>query len=708
MTTPAAPVARRVPQERRHHGDVVMDPYEWLRQKDAPEVIAHLEAENAYTEAVLSPLAPLRETLFTEIRSRTQETDLSVPVREGSWWYFSRYFEGRPYAVHCRTPIRDPDDWTPPGVAEGGSLDGEQVVLDSNVEADGHDFFSLGSFDISRDGRYLLYGTDTEGDERYTLRIRNLTTGTDLDDRIEGTGAGATFGADASYVFYPTVDQAWRPDTIWRHLVGTDSSADDVVFAEPDERYWISIGLTRSRRFLIIDIASKITSECLLLDAQNPTGEFRSVWPRREGVEYEVEHAVINGRDRLLIVHNDGALDFALVEEPVDVGRSFHERAQERKTLLPHRLGRRIEGVDAFAGHVVVSYRSEGTTRLGLLRDDGDDAAQLDEIVFDEPLYDAGLAGNPEWAQPDLRLSYTSFVTPATVLSVNVTTGERTVLKQQPVLGEYDPERYRQRREWATAQDGTRIPLSLVWHEGAADPDRQPAPLLLYGYGSYETSIDPSFSIARLSLLDRGVVFAIAHVRGGGEMGRSWYEQGKMLAKRTTFTDFIDAAQHLVRTGLTTADQLVAQGGSAGGLLMGAAANLAPEAFAGILAQVPFVDALTSVLDPSLPLTVIEWDEWGDPLHDAEVYTYLKSYSPYENVRENVRYPRILATTSLNDTRVLYVEPTKWVARLRDVGAPALLKIDMSGGHGGVSGRYERWRETAFEYAWILDVLGLA
>ncbi|AZZ51224.1 S9 family peptidase [Rathayibacter festucae] len=707
MTAPVPPVARRVPLERRHHGDLVVDQYEWLRQKEEPEVIAHLEAENAYTDALLAPLAPLRERLFDEIRSRTKETDLSVPVREGAWWYFSRSYEGRQYGVHCRAPISGPDDWTPPSIAEGGPLEGEQVVLDGNVEAEGHEFFSLGSFDVSADGRYLLFGTDVEGDERYTLRIRDLSTGEDLPDVVEGTGGGATFGADARFVFYPTVDESWRPDTIWRHAVGTESTADEVVFSEPDERYWIGVGLTRSRRFLVIEIGSKITSECLLLDAEDPTGEFRSVWPRREGVEYEVDHAVVDGRDRLLIVHNDGALDFEIVEEPADLALSPEERAAERRVLVPHTPGRRIEGVDAFARHVVVSYREAGATRLGLLID-GDGGARLDEIVFDEPLYDAGLAGNPEWEQSALRLAYTSFVTPSTVLTLDVATGERTVLKQQPVLGDYDPARYEQRREWATAEDGTRIPLSLVWRKDAAAPDEAPAPLLLYGYGSYEASIDPGFSIARLSLLDRGVVFAIAHVRGGGEMGRSWYEEGKTLAKRTTFTDFVDAARHLVEAGFTTPERLVAQGGSAGGLLMGAVANLAPEAFAGILAQVPFVDALTSILDPSLPLTVIEWDEWGDPLHDPEVYAYMKSYSPYENVREGVRYPRILATTSLNDTRVLYVEPAKWVARLREVGAPALLKIEMTAGHGGVSGRYERWREVAFEYAWILDVLGLA
>lgn len=706
MSAPIPPVARRVPHERRHHGDVVVDPYEWLREKESPEVIAHLEAENAYTDASLAHLEGQRGRIFDEIKARTKETDLSVPVREGGWWYFSRSFEGKQYGVHCRAPIGSDDDWTPPAIAEGDELPGEQIVLDGNVEAEGHDFFSLGSFDVSADGRYLLFGVDVEGDERYTLRIRDLQTGTDLADVIEGTGGGATFGADARFVFYPTVDESWRPDTIWRHEVGSDSSGDVSVFTEPDERYWVGVGLTRSRRFLVIELGSKITSEVLLLDASEPTGAFRTVWPRREGVEYDVEHAVIDGADTLLISHNDGALDFEVVAEPADLELSAEQRATERRVVVPHTTGMRIEGVDAFAGHIVLSYRRDGLTRLALLDPATDGPAGIREIGYDEPLYDTGLSGNPEWLQPAIRVVFTSFVTPATVLEIDVTSGERRVLKQQPVLGDYDATRYVQRREWATAQDGTRIPISLVWRSDAARPGEEPAPLLLYGYGSYEASIDPGFSIARLSLLDRGVVFAIAHVRGGGEMGRSWYEHGKTLTKRNTFTDFVDSARHLIEAGFTTPERLVAQGGSAGGLLMGAVANLAPELFAGVLAQVPFVDALTSILDPSLPLTVIEWDEWGDPLHDAEVYAYMRSYSPYENVRSDASYPRILATTSLNDTRVLYVEPAKWVARLREVGAPALLKTEMSAGHGGVSGRYERWREVAFEYAWLLDVLG--
>jgi len=691
------PFAPRIPLERTHHNDVVIDDYEWMRDKESPQLIAHLEAENAWTDAETADTAELREQLFEEIKNRTRETDLSVPVREGGWWYYTRTVEGQQYGIHCRAPIGDPADWTPPRVEPGGSLDGEQVLLDDNIAAEGLDFYSLGSFDVTGDGGTLLYAVDTEGDERYTLRLRDLATGDDLGDEVHGTSAGAVFDASGRYVFYTTVDDAWRPDTVWRHAVGTPSSDDVTVFHEPDERYWVGVGLTRSRRYLEIEVGSKITSEARILDAGDPTGEFTVVWPRREGVEYSIEHAVIDGDDRLLVVHNDGAVDF----EVADVAAADPEG--ERRVLVPHAVGTRIEGIDAFAGHLVLEYRREALPRVAVLRL-GDDAGFV-EIPFAEQLFSVGAGGNPDWDQPVVRLHYGSFVTPSTVNDYDVATGELTMLKQQEVVGGYDPASFVQRREWATASDGTRIPISLVYR-GDLVVEGVPAPAVLYGYGSYEHSIDPGFAISRLSLLDRGVVFAVAHVRGGGELGRAWYENGKTLTKRNTFTDFVAAAGHLTAIGVTAPDRLVAEGGSAGGLLVGAVANLAPEAFAGILAVVPFVDPLTSILDPSLPLTVIEWDEWGDPLHDEEVYRLMKSYSPYENVRE-VAYPRILAITSINDTRVLYVEPAKWVARLREVGASVLLRTEMSAGHGGVSGRYESWRKRAFELGWVLDVLGL-
>ncbi|MFF2388677.1 S9 family peptidase [Agromyces sp. NPDC058104] len=707
MLTP--PVPKKRPTEREHHGDVVVDDYEWLRDKDDPEVLAHLHEENAFTKARTEHLAILQEQIFEEIKHRTKETDLSVPAREGDWWYYSRTVEGQQYGIHCRVPAAGPDDWEPPVTAESGApLPGEQILLDDNVEAEGHEFYALGSFDLTADGSTLLYATDVEGDERYTIRLRAVDdSGREYSDVIEGTAAGAVFDPSGRYLYYATVDEAWRPDTIWRHEVGTEASADVEIFSEPDERFWLGVGLTRSRKYLVIEAGSNITSETWLLDASDPTGSFAVVWPRKDGVEYDVEHVVAGGRDRLLITHNDGAVNFELVSVSAD------DPQGPRRMLLPHNPEVRIEGVDGFRDFVALEYRRDGLPRVAVAKVPAnglpagatvDDT--LHELAFDEELFSVGLAGNPDWAQPTLRLGYTSFVTPSTVLDLVVATGERKLRKRQAVLGDYDATRYAQRREWATADDGTRIPISLVYRHDLVDLG-VPAPTLLYGYGAYEHSIDPGFGIPRLSLLDRGMVFAVAHVRGGGEMGRLWYEHGKKLEKRNTFTDFAAAARHLIDEDITAPDRLVAQGGSAGGLLIGAVANLAPKYFSGFLAEVPFVDPLTSILDPSLPLTVIEWDEWGNPLDDEEVYAYMKSYSPLENVHDGAHggrhYPPILAVTSLNDTRVLYVEPAKWVARLREVGADALLKIEMAAGHGGVSGRYAAWRERAFAYAWLID-----
>jgi oligopeptidase B len=750
-TTP--PSTARRPSERTFHGDTVTDDYEWLRRKDDPEVVAHLEAQNAWTLARQEHLAPLRQTLFDEIKGRTLETDLSVPSRDGDWWYYARTVEGQQYPIHARYPAAGPDDWTPRLLEPGVPVPGEQVLLDQNVAADGHDFFALGSLDVSDDGARLLHASDTAGDERYTLRVRDLATAEDLADEVRDTAPGALFAPDGEHIFYLTVDEAWRPWRVWRHRLGTPASDDVLVFEEPDERYWVGVGLSRSKKYLQIELGSKVTSESWLLESDDPTGEFRIVWPRREGVEYSVEHAVLPAssveppslseppslvepaetqdpasaaRDVLLILHNKDALNFELVCSPVPApGETVTPEAAT--VVVPHRSDVRLEGVSASQRYLVLYYRREAISRSAVLpletRLDQRDW-DFQEISFGQPLESVG-AGVGVWEQPNLKAGYTSFVTPQSLYLYDVASGERTLLKQQPVLGGYDPDDYDQRREWALAEDGTRIPISLVWRKDkvrfgapagpaaetgpSVDAPTEPAPLLLYGYGAYEMSIDPYFSVPRLSLLDRGVVFAVAHVRGGGEMGRAWYDDGKLAAKRNTFTDFVASGRHLVDTGWTASDRLVADGGSAGGLLVGAATNLAPELFAGVLAGVPFVDALTSMLDPTLPLTITEWDEWGDPLHDPEVYAYMRSYTPYENVADDAaHYPRILATTSFNDTRVLYVEPAKWVARLQAAGAPAMLKIEMSAGHGGVSGRYSAWEQIAFEHAWVLDVLGLA
>ncbi|MGO8961495.1 MAG: S9 family peptidase [Streptosporangiaceae bacterium] len=695
-TSPQPPVAKRVPTERTHHGDTVIDEFAWLASKDDRETIAFLTAQNAYTEAMTAGQEELREAIFTEIKSRTKETDLSVPVRKGSWWYYARTIEGKQYAVNCRRAVR-PADVGPPMTEDGGPLDGEQVLLDANKLAGDSPFFSMGAFDVSPDGRLLAYSTDLSGDERFTMRIKNLETGETAPDEIPDTFYGSAWSADATVLFYVAVDDAWRPYRVWRHLIGTPASDDVIVFEEQDEKFNVGVGLSRSQRYLMIGSASKLTSEVRLLDAANPAGDFTVVAARRAGIEYDVEHQVLaDGTDRLLILHNDGALNFELAQAPVDDPTQW-------TAVIPHRDDTRLLSVDAFARHLVVHLRRDGLTGLRVIGTDGTEH----EIAFPEPIYSVGPGANPEYDTSTFRLGYVSMVTPNSVYDCDVATGELTLLKRSPVLPgpdgrPYDPADYEQRRLWATAEDGTQVPISLVCRNGA-EPDAS-APLLLYGYGSYEHSSDPSFSISRISLLDRGFVFAIAHIRGGGEMGRRWYDDGKMLNKVNTFTDFITCARHVIKDGWTTQERLIARGGSAGGLLMGAVANMAPDAFGGIVAQVPFVDALTSILNPTLPLTIPEWEEWGDPLHDPEVYRYMKSYTPYENVVPGRMYPPILAVTSLNDTRVLYHEPAKWIARLQASarGGPFLLKTEMTAGHGGRSGRYDAWREEAFVLAWII------
>jgi oligopeptidase B len=690
---PSPPSAKQVPSERTHHGDTVIDPYAWLTDPEDPDTIAYLTAENAYMTALTGGLEDLRARIFDEIKARTQETDLSVPVRKGGWWRYARTVEGQQYAIHCRRRVLD-GETTPPLPEDGKPLDGEEILLDSNELAADAGFFALGALDVSPDETMLAYSTDFSGDERFTLRIKDLASGRTLPDEIPDTFYGSAWSLDGTVLFYVTVDDAWRPYRVWRHSVGTPASSDTVVYEESDERFWVGIGLSRSQRHIYIRTASVLTSEWRMLDASAPLDAFSVVAPRRQGVEYDVEDA----GDQLLILHNDGgAENFELATAPLPGDGD----SGTWTPLIPHRADTRLLGVDAFADYTVVYFRRDGLTGLRVLAADGER-----DIAFPEPIYTVSPGSNPEFTQTTFRLGYNSMVTPGTVYDCDLATGELTRLKQQPVLPSPDgvpfaSADYEQHREWAVAADGTRVPISLVCRAGT--PRDGSAPCMLYGYGSYEHSMDPRFSIMWLSLLDRGFVCAIAHIRGGGEMGRSWYTHGKLLEKKNTFTDFAACAEHLVSTGWTSADSLVARGGSAGGLLMGAVANLAPSAFAGIVAEVPFVDALNSILDPSLPLTVTEWEEWGDPLHNADVYEYMKSYTPYENVTD-AAYPAIFAITSLNDTRVKYHEPAKWVARLRAIGhgGPFLLKTEMEAGHGGRSGRYDAWREEALVLAWII------
>ncbi|GAA3473459.1 S9 family peptidase [Nonomuraea roseola] len=683
MSSHIPPLAKKVPSERTHHGDTVIDEYAWLTNKEDPDTIAYLQQENDFLKQETGHLEELQEQVFQEIKGRTQETDLSVPSRKGAWWYFSRTQEGKQYGISCRVPAEGD---TPPVVTTDGTLPGEQVLLDGNELAGDSDFFSIGTSAVTPDGKLLAYSTDYKGDERFTLSFKDLQTGEKLADEISGVFYGGTWSADGTTFFYTRIDDAWRPYQVYRHTLGDSADNDVLVYEESDERFWVGIGLTRSEKYLVLGAGSKITSEVRILDADDPTGEFKVVRPRVTGVEYGIEHA----GDHFFVLHNENAENFELATAPLDDPGAW-------TPLIAHREDTRLLEVDAFASHAVVHFRRDGLTGIRILPYPLQDRDAY-EIEFPEPLYDVGPAGNPEFTTERLRLGYTSMVTPPSVYDYDLETRRLILLKQRPVLGGYDPGEYEQFREWATAEDGTKVPISIVKRKDAG----KPAPTLLYGYGSYETSIDPSFSVARLSLLDRGFAFAVAHVRGGGEMGRRWYEEGKLTRKKNTFTDFVAAARHLKAIGWS--DRIIARGGSAGGLLMGAVANLAPEEFAGVVAEVPFVDALNTILDPTLPLTVIEWDEWGDPLHNADVYAYMKGYSPYENV-EAKTYPPILAITSLNDTRVLYHEPAKWVARLRATaqGGPFLLKTEMGAGHGGRSGRYDAWKEEAFALSWIIE-----
>ncbi|PQM74347.1 S9 family peptidase [Corynebacterium sp. J010B-136] len=694
------PIAKQEAFIREFHGRSFVDEYEWMRNKESQDTLDYLNSENTYTEAKTAHLKQLTENVFEEIKSRVKQTDMSVPSRSGDYWYYGRSEEGKEYGFSCRIPVSEGQDpWEPPVIPEEGKPEGEQILLDNNALAEGHDYFALGAASVTKSGRYLAYSTDTEGDERFELFIKDLETGKLLDDHLTDIFYGATWAGE-EYIFYQKVDDAWRPDTVWRHKVGTAQSEDVCVFTEADERFRVGVGSTRSEKYLIIAAGSPLTSEYWVLDMDSPEGEFKVLWERETGVEYDIDHVVRGGKDQWLVTHNAHGPNFEV--SWVDADASPLPGIRDLDILVPHNDEVRIEGVDTYRDFATLSYRRGGIPRVAVMQLIDDHFGDFEEIAFDEEIYSAGSAGNPEWDAPVIRLSYTSYTQPAQLFQYRIATGERTLLKEQEVPGGYNADEYEAYREWAIAKDGTQIPVSIVKRKDLATDS--PRPALLYGYGSYEASMDPGFSVSRLSLLDRGMLYVVAHVRGGGEMGRLWYDEGKLMAKKNTFTDFIDVADHLINNQLTSPEVLVAEGGSAGGLLVGAVANMAPDRFKGIQAVVPFVDPLTSILKPELPLTVGEWEEWGDPYHDPEVYDYMATYAPYENVAAQ-DYPDILAVTSLNDTRVLYVEPAKWIAKLRQVatGGEFLLKTEMAAGHGGVSGRYARWHQTAFEYAWTIN-----
>jgi oligopeptidase B len=715
VTTP--PRADQRPHTITRHDDDRVDPYYWLMDRDSDDVIALLTAENEYLKEQLAPQRPLEDALFDDIKSRIEETDTSVPVRNGAWWHFERTREGLNYAVACRAPVGD-DRVTPPVIDPDVALSGEEVVFDENAEADGHDFLSVGVLAISPDDRWVAVGTDFEGNERHTLTVRPLDGQEPLSDEIHDVYYGFAWATDSRHFFYTTVDDAMRPWRLWRHELGTLPAHDLLVYQEDDAQYNVSVGRSRDDQMIMVFVASSTTTEVHSVSAANPTEPLTVLEPRRNGIEYATEHySAANGEPWWLKITNEDATDFRLL------GRRLADATW--REIVPHRPGTRLDGVDAFAGYLALSERLDGCASVRLvtlIRSDdpfGHDVLERSRVVSnDVSPSTVALSSNPNFDTEHVRVVLTSMITPRVVADVVAATGDLLVRKQQRVLGNFRAEDYATGRLWVTASDGVRIPVSVVARkeivrrsdEGVLEPVA-PTPLLLYGYGSYEISIDPTFSSIRLALLDRGVIFAIAHVRGGGEMGRSWYEMGKLAQKPTTFSDFVAVARHLVDAGWTTPVQLAARGGSAGGLLMGAAMNLAPELFRCVVAEVPFVDALTTMLDDSLPLTVGEWEEWGNPDASATAYRTMKSYSPYDNVRGTNddgsprRYPAIYATGGLNDSRVGFWEPAKWVQKLRDVNADnkVVLKMEMGTGHGGPSGRYDAWRDEAQVLAFVVS-----
>ncbi|WP_157063437.1 S9 family peptidase [Luteipulveratus mongoliensis] len=691
----APPQAKQVPVVREHHGDRFVDPYEWLRDGEDPEVIAHLEAENAFTEAQTEHLKPLTERVYTEMRSRIRETDLSVPVRMGGWWYYSRTREGEQYEIHCRAPYDAAQPRPMPAPEE--SVVGEQVLLDTNAEARGQEFYELGDLEVSVDSTRLALSYDVRGDERYDLEVRDIATGEVVDDAVREIGGGLVWSRSGDHLFYTRRDDAWRAHQVWRHRLGTPTAEDELVLQEDDELFSLVVETSRDERWLVVHAESRTTTEASLLDLDDPTGALRVVEPRTPGLDYSIE---ADG-DRVLVTHNASRVDFDLAW--ADISAPGREHWQP---LLTGADGDRIIAAHTFETYIAVSMRHGGLPVVRVLSKDQGAYGEPVDVATDGELSRVAVGSNPAYDTDVLQVVIESLLTPWAVYDLDPVTQERTLLKQREVPG-YQPENYVEERLWVTARDGAKVPMSLVHHRSVVADGT--AAGFIYGYGSYEVSIDPYFSALRLSMLDRGLVYAIAHVRGGGEMGRGWYDEGKLLAKKATFTDFIDCSKALVETGWVAPDRLVAEGGSAGGLLIGAVINDAPELYRAVHAAVPFVDALTTILDPSLPLTVGEWEEWGNPLKDPEVYAYMKSYTPYENVRP-ARYPAVLATTSLNDTRVFFVEPAKWVQVLRSTVTdqderPVLLRTEMAAGHGGQSGRYDAWRQAAFETAFLLDAV---
>lgn len=684
------PIARQDPTPTTLHGHTLEDNYRWMRDKDSPEVIEYLQAENQYTLSQMAPTTDLQAKLYAEMLSHIKETDESVPYLNRGWFYYTRTLEGSQYPIHCRRRATGPkfDERQP-----------EQVVLDVNRLAEGQAFMAIGALSVSPDSNLLAYTTDNTGFRQYTLHIRDLRTGADLSDTAERVGSLA-WAADSATLFYTTEDEVTkRQDKLHRHRVGDPAASDVLVYEEKDERFNLGVGTSRDRKYLLLEAGSHTTTECRFLDAATPEGEFRTIAPRLDEQEYYVDH-----RDGTFYIRtNDTGKSFRVVTAPAATpGR---ERWTE---LIPEDPAAPLEDFDLFHSFCVFSRRKLGlpTLTVNAIAADGK-LGDPREIAFPEPAYTAHSHINPEFETTVYRYGYQSLVSPASVYEYDIASGASTLLKQQEIPGGFDTARYASERLWVTAQDNVRVPVSLVYRRDSFKKDGT-NPLYLYGYGSYGYPLPIGFSPARLSLLDRGVVVAFAHIRGGGELGDAWHDAGKMMVKRNTFSDFISVAEHLITQRYGAHDRLAIEGGSAGGLLMGAVVNERPELFRAVLSHVPFVDVMNTMLDASLPLTVAEYEEWGNP-NEPEAFAYMRSYSPYENLRSG-GYPAMLVKTSLNDSQVMYWEPAKYVARLRTLktnDTPLLLHINMDAGHGGASGRYDYLKEIAFDYAFLLTQLGV-
>jgi oligopeptidase B len=673
--TDNAPIAPKRPVTTQLHGESRADDYAWMRDRSDPAVTEYLDAENAFTATAMAHTEALQKTLYNEMLARIQEDDSQVPIKRDDWFYYSRTEKGKAYPIYCRR--------------HGSPEAPEQIYFDQNAAAAGHEFYTLGAFAVSPDHRLLALLVDTSGYEDFVLEIRDLESGFTLPDTASPLGFGLAWASDSRTIFYLTTDDAKRSDRVWRHTLGTERSADHSVYHDPDSLFNVGVDRLRSGAYVVISSGSFTSSESWLIDAHAPETAPVLVAPRAPDVEYAVEH----GGDWLYVLTNrDGARNFKVMRAPVANPAAWSEWLEHRESVF-------VENIDVFARWVVVEEREGGLRRL---RVTALDTAETHYIGFDEAAYGVFVGANPEYATDTLRFSYSSLVTPNSVFDYDLVNRTRTLCKRDAVLGGYDPSQYRIERVTATARDGTAIPVSLVYKAPIARDGKRP--LLLYAYGSYGYTMEPTFSSIRYSLIDRGFVYAIAHVRGGQEMGRPWYDDGKMMRNLNTFHDFIDVADHLVHEGYTSRDRLAANGGSAGGLLMGAIANMRPDLFHVIVADVPFVDVINTMLDDSIPLTAQEWEQWGNPNRPDE-YAYMRQYSPYDNVAAQ-SYPRMLVTSGVNDSRVAYWEPTKWVARLRALnprGKTLLLKMNMGAGHGGSSGRYERLKEDAFRQAFIID-----